>query len=66
MSDFKITMSWTESDDDNIIFKNTTADLSINVGGTFLTQNINGWTKTVQDSILVSTYPLAKWVAYYW
>lgn len=66
MSDFKITMSWTESDDDNIIFKNTTADLSINVGGTFLTQNINGWTKTVQDSILVSTYPLAKWFAYYW
>lgn len=66
MSDFKITMSWTESDDDNIIFNNTTADLSINVGGTFLTQNINGWTKTVQDSILVSTYPLAKWFAYYW
>jgi len=66
MSDFKITMSWTNSDDGNIIFKNTTANLSINAGGTFLTQNINGWTKSVQNSVLVSTYPLAKWFAYYW
>ena len=66
MSDFKITTNWTKSDDSNVLFKNTTANLSINVGGTFLTQNINGWTKSVQDSIIVSTYPLAKWLAYYW
>lgn len=66
MSDFKIMTSWIDSDDDNVIFKKTTANLSINVDGIFLTQNINGWTKRVQDSILVSTYPLAKWFAYYW
>jgi len=66
MSDFKIKTVWTKSDDNDAIFKNTTANLSISVAETFLTQNINGWTKSVQDSILVSTYPLAKWFAYYW
>lgn len=66
MSDFKIMTSWIDSDDSDVIFRNTTANLSINVDGTFLTQNINGWTKSVEDSILVSTYPLAKWFAYYW
>lgn len=66
MSDFKIAMDWAESDDKDVILRKTTANLSINVDGTYLTQNINGWTMSPQDSILVSLYPLAKWFAYYW
>ena len=66
MSDFKITAEWYDADDNDVIYKSTTASLSIQIDDIFLTQNTDGWTQSVQNSIRVSTYPLAKWFAYYW
>ena len=66
MSDFRMTANWVVSDDMDAILRSTTASLSIDVDGICLTQNVNGWTGSVQDTIIVSTYPLARWFAYYW
>lgn len=66
MSDFKINTEWYDADDNDVICKSTTASLSIQIDDIFLTQNTDGWTQSVQNNIRVSTYPLAKWFAYYW
>lgn len=66
MSDFIINVSWANSDDNDPILGNTTANLSVKANGIFLTQNINSWTNNIENSVRVSVYPLAKWFSYYW
>lgn len=66
MSDFRIKADWVPSDEQDILMRETAAALQIDVNGYLLTKNTNIWTKSVQDKVIVSTYPLAQWFAYHW
>ena len=66
MADFKIKIEWKPSEDKDALLRNTTASFLMSVGGEVLTRNRNGWTRKVEDSVIVSTYPLAQWLAYNW
>lgn len=66
MSDFKITCEWLSAGQDAPELRDTTAQLALHVGGLCLTQNQDVWSKTVRDSVLVSAYPLALWLAGSW
>lgn len=46
--------------------RETTGQLTIRLGDVSLTQNEDTWSKTVRDSVLVSAYPLATWLAASW
>lgn len=65
-ADFKMKALWTASDDRDILLRKTTAAFSLKVGGESLTRNRNIWTRKVDDSVIVSIYPLAKWFAFNW
>ena len=66
MSDFRITCAWHPGASGKRIADTTTAELAVYAGGKCLTRNENVWTKTVHDTVLVSTYPLAMWFAASW
>lgn len=66
MSDFKIDCHWTSADQDLPEVRDTTGQLAISVGGVCLTQNEDIWSRTIRDSVLVSAYPLAIWLAESW
>lgn len=66
MPDFKIETVWINSDEHARLLQNTTAALTMRVDGEALTRNINGWTGKEEESVVVSTYPLAKWFAFNW
>ena len=42
------------------------AHLSIHAGPLCLTRNENAWSEKIEDSITVSLYPLAEWLAWSW
>lgn len=46
--------------------RETSAFLTVRVGDTVVTKNEDVWSKTIRDSVLVSTYPLAMWLAASW
>lgn len=46
--------------------RDTSAFLTVRVGDTVVTKNEDVWSKTIRDSVLVSTYPLALWLAASW
>ena len=66
MSNLKITTNWVNSDEKDVLFAQTASNLQIDVNSIPLTKNVNIWTRKVEDHIVVSTYPLAEWFAYYW
>ncbi len=66
MADLNFSINWISSDSPDPIFRDTSAQLSIALSNTFLTQNVDVWSKTVSDSVLVSVYPLALWFASSW
>jgi hypothetical protein len=66
MSNFKFTLDWLSVGQDERKFRDTTAQLALYVGELSLTQNEDVWSKTVRDSVLVSAYPLAMWLAVSW
>ena len=66
MPGFKMTADWLTADDSDPILSATTANVTIEANGVPLTKNVNGWTKEVENSIQVSAYPLAKWLAFNW
>lgn len=47
-------------------YRDTSAFLTVRVGDTVVTRNEDIWSKTIRDSVLVSTYPLALWLAASW
>jgi hypothetical protein len=47
-------------------FGNTLAQLEIYVGDYNLTRNENGFSQSIQDHVIVSTYPLATWMLQNW
>jgi len=66
VSNFKFTFDWLSAGQEVRELKETTAQLALYVGELSLTQNEDVWSKTVRDSVLVSAYPLAMWLAASW
>jgi hypothetical protein len=42
------------------------SDLALHVGNVNLLKNEDIWSRTIQESVLVSSYPLAMWLASSW
>jgi len=67
MSDFALAiLHWQTVEDPDPVLRESTGWLEIRVGGTALTRNEDVWSRTVRDSVLVSGWPLAMWLAHYW
>jgi hypothetical protein len=66
MSKLRFEYEWLSAGLDDPAFRETTAQLALYVGDTCLARNEDIWSKTVRDSVLVSTYPLAMWFASSW
>lgn len=66
VTDFRFAYDWLSAGGGDPAFRETTAQLSLYVGNTCLTRNEDIWSKTVRDSVLVSAYPLAMWLASSW
>ena len=66
MADFRFSHDWLSAGDDSPAFRETSAQLGIYLGDLCLTRNEDIWSRTVRDSVLVSTYPLAMWFASSW
>ena len=66
MAKLRFEYEWLSAGSDAPVFRETTAQLALHVGNTCLTRNEDIWSKTVRDSVLVSTYPLALWFAASW
>jgi len=66
MATFKITCDWIAAGHDNPEILNTMADLALHIGNVNLMQNEDIRAKTIRDSVMVSAYPLAMWLASSW
>ena len=66
MGCLKISEKWVFAEDMDVCCEATAAQLSIMFGTQALTQNINTWDSRKKDYIIVSTYPLAYWIANSW
>lgn len=66
MSDLAIDCEWLSAGQDQAWLRETAGHLSIRLGDICLTRNEDTWSKTVRDSVLVSAYPLAMWLAASW
>lgn len=66
MSDLQFKTDWIDYPDADIEDADVTAQLQILAGGRCLTRNEDAWSGSVQDSIAVSLYPLAEWLAASW
>ena len=66
MSRFEFTHEWLSAGNDAPEYRDTTAFLALHIGDLSLTQNEDVWSKTVRETVLVSTYPLAIWLASSW
>jgi len=66
MSSLSFSCEWLSAGQDIAPLRETVGQLTIRVGGVSLTKNEDLWSKTVRDSVLVSAYPLAMWLAASW
>ena len=66
MSDFAITCEWLTAGSDDPELRETASQLTFRIGGVSLTQNEDVWSRTVRNSVFVSAYPLAIWMAASW
>jgi hypothetical protein len=66
MTTFKFTHDWTAAGYDNPEIFHTMANLALHIGDVNLMQNEDIWAKTIRDSVLLSAYPLAMWLASSW
>lgn len=66
MTQFKFTHDWLAAGQDAPEYFHTTAMLALHVGDVNLMQNEDIWSKTIRDSVLVSAYPIAMWLASSW
>ena len=66
MTSVKLTLDWTAAGHDNPEILHTMANLALHIGNVNLMQNEDIWAKTIRDSVLVSAYPLAMWLASSW
>ncbi|SHG79523.1 ImmA/IrrE family metallo-endopeptidase [Pollutimonas bauzanensis] len=66
MANINFSIDWLSSGGGEPAFRDTSAQLAIHLNETCLTRNEDIWSKTVRDTVLVSTYPLALWFASSW
>jgi len=66
MSNLDFSMDWLSAGSTDPVFRDTSAQLAICLDNVCLTRNEDLWSRTVRDSILVSVYPLASWLAGSW
>lgn len=66
MSKINFSCEWLSAGQDEPEVRDTSAQLSIFVDDMCLTQCEDIWSKTVRNSVLVSAYPLATWLASSW
>jgi hypothetical protein len=66
MSNLVFSCDWLSSGKDIAHLRETAGQLTIRLGDVNLTKNEDIWSKTVRDSVLVSAYPLAIWLAASW
>lgn len=66
MTELRFTLDWQSREDVDPHLGETTANLGITLANTVLTQNVDIWSRTTRDQVLVSVYPLAMWIASSW
>lgn len=66
MAELRFSHDWLSAGADGPVFRDTSAQFAIYLDDTCLTRNEDIWSKTVRDTVLVSTYPLALWFASSW
>lgn len=66
MTNFKFNYNWIGAENDAPEYRHTMAMLELHVGNVNLTKNQDIWSKTIRESVFVSAYPLAMWLAASW
>ena len=66
MSQLEFTYDWMGTANDELEYTGTSAMFTLRVGTVNLTRNEDIWSKSIRDSVLVSMYPLAMWLASSW
>jgi hypothetical protein len=66
MTEFRLDLAWQATGDADPLLRDTSAWLAIRLGDACLTRNLDTWSRTVRDNILVSAYPLAMWLTASW
>jgi len=66
MTVLKLNCQWLQAGADAPPLRHTTGMLTLRVGPVCLTRNEDSWSTSVRDSVLVSAYPLALWIAGAW
>ena len=66
LTDIAFNCDWISAGQDVAELRETAAQFTLRVGDVSLTQNEDVWSKTVRNSVLVSAYPLAIWLAASW
>lgn len=66
MTDIDFDVRWLGAPADRPEFEHTTGEFLLKVGDIHLTCNEDCWARTIRDSVLVSVYPLAFWMAASW
>lgn len=66
MTKFEFKYEWLVSGNDAPEYRETMAMLELHVGNVNLMKNQDIWSKTIRESVLVSAYPLAIWLASSW
>jgi hypothetical protein len=64
--DFAIHYTWESALHDAPEVRETSALLTIMLGNTVVTRNVDTWSRTVRDEVRLSAYPLALWCAASW
>jgi hypothetical protein len=66
MARLEFAAEWQSTGSGSAEQREASAFLTVRVGDAVVTRNEDVWSKTVRDSVLVSTYPLAMWLASSW
>jgi hypothetical protein len=63
---FIITTDWLKLDEHPAEVGDTCADLKIEANGWIASEHYDSYSKYMRESAVVSAYPMALWIAFYW
>jgi len=66
MTDMRFNIDWQSREDIDPFLGQTTANFEMIIANICITQNVDIWSRTTRDHVLVSMYPLAMWIASSW
>lgn len=66
MNSLSLNFDWLTSGNDSPEIRQTMGMFKLRVGDISLTQNEDAFSQTIRDTVLVSAYPLAAWIASLW